>query len=116
MGVKEISIDGQHSIYVAADDDVDVTIQHVDRPANLPDGAEPVGADRLKDATALLQDQVQGLAALGAKLREHAMPDELQLETTLTFSGRAGIPILASGEAEAGLKLTLKWRGVQGSS
>ena len=115
MGVKKVSIDGQHSIYVATDDDIDISIQNFEKPSDLPDGAEPVGASRLQDATAVLQDQVQGLAALGAKLKEQAMPDELQLETTLVFSGRAGIPILASGEAEAGLKLTLKWRGASRS-
>lgn len=115
MGVKEIAIDGHHSIYVSADDDIDVTIEHIDSAKNLPGGAEPVGASCLEDASEILQDQIQGLAALGAKLRELATPDELQLETSLTFAGRAGIPILASGEAEAGLKLTLKWSRSQGS-
>jgi hypothetical protein len=112
VALAKVCIDAHNFIVVATDDSVVTPEIEGKKRDGLPEGADPVGAGRLADASELLKQQIDGLAALGRRVREQALPDELELEATLTFAGMAGIPILASAGAEAGLKLVLKWQGV----
>lgn len=109
MGISTIVVDDENYLTVQTDDDLKFELTENDVAGLLPEGTEPVSAEKLSDASKLLERQIGGLSALGRKLISSANPDNLEIHAELKFAGSAGIPLLASTGADAGIKLVLKW-------
>ncbi len=77
----------------------------------LPAGAEPTGPiDDAIDSIKELRGSIAGLADVVYQSLAENPPDEWSLELNFGFKGKAAIPVLLSGEANSGLKLTAKWK------
>lgn len=83
----------------------------------FPEGSEEVSAaDRVVDAVEGVRSILRAATEMArVALAAHA-PDETTIEVNVGFAGETGIPFLASGSAEAGLKLTLTWRNGAGAA
>ena len=79
---------------------------------DLPVGAKPVGfTSKVKDTAYYLKSTISTLAEDMAHALDKAAPSEWSLEFSIGFKGTASaIPVLVSSEANAALKLTLKWK------
>lgn len=81
------------------------------KPSDLPEDAELTSTPgdmvesflQLKDNISVITEQVR------QALAEH-QPEEWGVEFSVGFKGKAGIPIIAQGEANGALKITAKWK------
>jgi hypothetical protein len=68
-------------------------------------------AGDLIDSAERVRTTVRTFLAPVAEAAKQAGPKEWTVELSIGFKGAAGIPFLASGEANAGIKVTAKWGG-----
>jgi len=110
--ITTIQLDNGHRLYVEAESvELPRVASSADSAHGLPAGAEPTGpVDDAIDSLKELRGSIAGLAdAVYDSLAENP-PDEWSLELSFGFKGKAAIPVLLSGEANSGLKLTAKWK------
>lgn len=76
-----------------------------------PEGAELTGiGDRARDAAAMIENSIAGVAAAALKALEHVAPDECSVEIGMTFKGEhSPIPVIVKVAGEASFKVTAKW-------
>lgn len=103
----------KYPIVIQGDNGEDITIspQSTKQPTDLPGGAELTSTQsdmvesflQLKDNISVITEQVK------QALADH-QPEEWGVEFSVGFKGKAGIPIIAQGEANGALKITAKWK------
>lgn len=92
-------------------EDIEIKPNSSNKPSDLPEGAELTSTPsdmvesflQLKDNISVITEQVR------QALAEH-QPEEWGVEFSVGFKGKAGIPIIAQGEANGALKITAKWK------
>ncbi len=79
---------------------------------DMPGDARPVGyKEDFRAAVVTLRSSIDALAGDVAEALKKAAPNEWSLEFSMGFKGKAHpIPVLVSGEGNASLKVTAKWR------
>lgn len=79
--------------------------------SDLPTGAEPTsfGLTQAVDAMQQLQGTITSMAQTVHDSLKQVGPKEWQVELTFGFAGNGGIPFIASGEVQGGVKVTAKW-------
>jgi hypothetical protein len=116
--VMLLPVSGGRSLYVEVDEAEIVTATRVGTPSDLPEGAEPVDMrGKVVDTLQALRDNIITLAgAVHDSLREHP-PEEWSLELTIGFKSTfTPVPVILSGEAQGGIKVTAKWKKSGSSS
>jgi Trypsin-co-occurring domain 1 len=82
------------------------------KPSDLPDGSQAVGfKDGFNDSFEALRSNIGILAeTVHESLKAH-QPEEWSLELNIGFKGTTSpIPVILSGEASGGIKVTVKWK------
>lgn len=76
-----------------------------------PEGAELTGIrERARDAAAMIEDSIAGVAGATLKALEGVAPDECSIEIGMAFKGEhSPIPVLVKVGGEASFKVTAKW-------
>jgi len=99
-------------VEVGAADETPIRGTLTKRPADLPEGAEPTGAmGAAADAIKSLRRNVEAMARTVHEGLASFQPDEWTLKLSIGFKGTVNpIPVIVKGEAEAGLKVTAKWK------
>jgi Trypsin-co-occurring domain 1 len=57
-----------------------------------------------------LEASLKAITQVVANALTSAAPEEWSVEFGVSFKGSAGLPVIASGEATANLKVTMSWR------
>lgn len=82
----------------------------------LASGAEPVSGlqDRVNSvvqaASSELQTCIRKVAETVSAAVESGGPQSWTVEFSVAFKGAAAVPVIASGEASANMKVTLSWK------
>ncbi len=81
-------------------------------PTDLPAGAEATGlSDNISSAIGLLRNQISAVADTVQEALVSNRPDELKVELTIGFKGESQpIPVILTGAASGGLKITASWK------
>lgn len=99
-------------IYVQIADATPVAAPRARQGTAMPDGAEATSAQTLvTDTLTLVRQQITTVSTLVAQAFDKSAPDEWSVEISIGFKGKATpVPFLASGEADAALKIVAKWK------
>lgn len=106
--IKEIEIAGR-TVFVEVEP---ASIETTELPKGFaPEGAEETGfGDKLRDATGIIRDTIEGLAETVLQARKSVAPDECEIEIGFAFKGEnQPIPILVKVGGEASIKVKAKW-------
>lgn len=117
--IKAIKISDDQYIYVEMDSDVDeLNLPRSKSPTGEtwqptgPEHASPTGpVEDAIDALKCLEQNIKTLAeTVRASFQAH-QPEEWSLELNIGFKGKTSpIPVILSGEASGGIKVTAKWK------
>lgn len=80
-----------------------------------PEGSELTSIrDRARDAGAMIEDSIAGVAGAALKALEHVAPDEWSIEIGIAFKGEhSPIPVIVKVGGEASFKVTATWKKPQ---
>jgi hypothetical protein len=107
MALREILIDGQPILVEVADLEVE------GQTAATRGGGRfqyTDATDKIGDMKDRLDHLVQVLATPVQNALKGAGADEWTVEISIGFKGETGLPFIASGEANAALKVSAKWK------
>lgn len=106
--LKIIQIGGKE---VVVEVDPAVPIEAAPSETFRPEGAELTGiAEKARDAAAMIEDSIAGIASAVLKALEQVRPDECSVELGMTFKGEhSPVPVLVKIAGEASIKVTAKW-------
>lgn len=106
--VQAVMIAGRN-VFVEVDHANIKHLQHSE--GSGPEGSEETGyADRLRDATGIIRDTIEGLAEIVLQARNTIAPSECEIEIGFAFKGEnQPIPILVKVGGEASIKVKAKW-------
>ena len=113
--LRKLNLGNGKTIYIEVDDaEADFeeigTAKQQDGIPDLPEGAELTGAKaKLDEAAAVIQSNIDAVASMVYDSLEAYKPDEWGVELHFAFKGKAGLPVLVSGEVEGGIKVSAKW-------
>lgn len=95
-----------------------ITKRHDADQYDFPEGAEAVGfKEDVADAIEALKDNIRELAETVHASLQSRQPDEWTLEMNIGFKGTTRpIPVILSGEASGGIKVTATWKKTANSS
>ncbi len=112
--IKSIELANGRTIYVEMQTAAVPTInkRHAVDQDDLPEGAEAVGfKEDIADAIEALKDNIRELAETVHSSLQARQPDEWTLEMNIGFKGTTRpIPVILSGEASGGIKVTATWK------
>jgi hypothetical protein len=112
--IKSIKLANGRTIFVEMEkaDVPKITKSHDADRYGLPEDAEAVGfKEDVADAIEALQDNIRELAESVHASLQSRQPDEWTLEMNIGFKGTTRpIPVILSGEASGGIKVTAKWK------
>ncbi len=99
-------------IFETDGEDVEVTIESTQKPADLPPGATPTTSTQdILDAMAMMKENIGVLATQVKEALQEHKPDEWSVEFNVGFKGKANIiPLIVQGEANSALKIHVKWK------
>lgn len=79
--------------------------------AEYPEGTEHItAADKVASSLSQAGGIISEAAKLVSAVSNDVKPSETMVELNIGFAGELGVPFLASGEANAGIKIKLTWR------
>ena len=111
MALREITIDGQPILVEVADLSVENAVTHETLATRGGGRFEYTDAtDKISDMKDRLDHLVKALTAPVQNAFKGAGADEWSLEISIGFKGETGLPFIASGEANAALKVSAKWK------
>jgi hypothetical protein len=110
--VKKIQL--QEGVYIYVEmEEKDTSFSDSTMPEmDLPEGVELTSASKKLEQTAeLLKNAIRGTAEIVNEGIQKTRPYEWGLELNIGFKGKANaIPVILSGETDANIKVTAKWK------
>jgi hypothetical protein len=105
MALREIKVGGQ-TILVEV---IDLTVEG-QTPGAGGRFEDTSATDKLGDMGGRVSDLLKAMTTPVQAALKAAAADEWTLEVCLGFKGETGVPFIASGEANAAVKVTAKWK------
>lgn len=109
--IRNLNQGGEYPLYVEVDDgDIEVTVSP-NKPNDTDNSINITSAeDNIVNSMTWLKSNISTLTSGIRDAMDSSKPDEWSLDFNIGFKGEAGIPLITKGEANAALRVNVKWK------